>query len=220
MNMQLTDISIVLDRSGSMNAVKTDTIGGFNEFLAAQQGAAGDAILTLAQFNHYYEIVYDAVPIMDVQPLTKKNYVPDGTTALLDAIGQTITSTGSRLATLPEEQRPGRVIVVIMTDGLENSSRKYSLEEIKGMITHQTEVYSWDFVFIGANQDAIETGAGLGIDRGSSLTYDADEAGVRAMFHSVSSSMASYRSSEQGKREPFFSEQDRKKQKKGEGDRD
>jgi hypothetical protein len=212
MRNDLTDINIVLDRSGSMEVVRTDTIGGFNTFLQSQKEAPGEATLTLAQFDDQYEIVYGGKNIQDVPPLTAKTFVPRGSTALLDAIGRTINATGSRLEAMPEDERPGRVLFVILTDGQENASREFKKDQINKMIEDQTDIYQWDFVFLGANQDAIQEGSGMGFMAGNSMTYSVSASGVSAAYSSLSMSACGYRSGDGQLKTMFFSDEDRKKQ--------
>jgi len=212
MKEDLTDINIVLDRSGSMSSVRDDTIGGFNTFLQSQKEAPGEAQLTLVQFDHEYEIVYNGVDVQSVSELTTKTFVPRGSTALLDAIGRTINSTGARLAEMPEEERPGKVIFVILTDGEENSSAEFTKDQINEMIKLQTEIYNWDFVFLGANQDAIKTGASIGIVAGNAMTYAATADGVGDTYRSSGASMTAYRVGDVDLKSKFFSDEDRKKQ--------
>lgn len=212
MKDNLTDISVVLDRSGSMEGVRQDTIGGFNAFLKTQKEAPGEASLTLAQFDDQYDIVHSGKNIQDVPNLTAETFVPRGMTALLDAIGRTINATGARLSALPEDQRPGKVIFVILTDGGENSSREFDKAKINEMIKHQTEAYQWDFVFLGANQDAIQAGTSIGIMAGNSMTYAANAKGTAAAFASVGATMCAYRAGGTQAKSRFFSDDDRKKQ--------
>ncbi len=204
MNDSLTDISIVLDRSGSMEVVRADTIGGFNAFISEQKAVPGAATVTLVQFDTEYETVFDASPLRDVPNLTEKTFVPRGGTALLDAIGRTINSAGARLAAMAESQRPGKVLLVIMTDGEENSSREFSAQQVNKMITHQREVYSWQVVFIGANQDAIATGASIGIPAANSLNYAHTGEGTQAAIRAMSASAASYRRRSGASTDNFF----------------
>jgi hypothetical protein len=185
--IDFTDITIILDRSGSMASVAHDTIGGFNRFVEDQKGGHGEAALTLVQFDNQYEVVYAGTPIADVPVMTGETFVPRGSTALLDAIGRTIDDTGRRLASLPEAQRPETVIIVIITDGYENASRRYTSHRVGEMIAHQSDIYSWQFVFLGANQDAIATAASMGVDAGSALTYAATPIGTENAFAAVSS---------------------------------
>jgi hypothetical protein len=142
-----THIAVVLDRSGSMQDVKTDTIGGFNSFLEDQKNLPGDATLTLIGFDDHYETWRDFVALKDVQALDDATFVPRGMTALLDAIGRTITETGAHLEQLPENDRPEKVVMAIMTDGLENHSLKFNAHQIGELITHQRDVYKWQFLF-------------------------------------------------------------------------
>ena len=213
MKTDLTDISVVLDRSGSMQSVRNDTIGGFNAFLKTQKEAPGEATLTLAQFDDQYEVVYSGKSIKDVPELTEKTFVPRGMTALLDAIGRTINATGSRLSALPENERPAKVIFVILTDGDENASKELTKEKVNELIKHQTEAYQWDFVFLGANQDAIKAGASMGILAGNSMSYAANAKGTADAFASVGATMCAYRSGDTSAKTAFFSDDDRKKQK-------
>lgn len=212
MKQGYTDISIVLDRSGSMVSVRDDTIGGFNSFLSDQKQAAGFATITLAQFDDVYEVVYSAAPISDAKPLDRSTFVPRGATALLDAIGRTIEDAGSRLEAMAEDERPEKVVFVILTDGEENSSKKFTAQKINEMITHQRDVYKWDFVFLGANQDAITTASNIGIPMQGALTYAANAAGTQDAFSSLSKQMVSARVDLSGR--IGFSEEDREKQRK------
>lgn len=189
-----TDVTIILDRSGSMEAIATDVIGAFNQFLAAQQREPGDCRLTLVQFDNVYETVYSSTPIADVPKLTTKTFVPRGSTALLDAIGRTIDDTGRRLSALPESDRPDRVLIVIITDGLENSSSDYTRDRVLEMITTQRDVYYWTFLFLAANQDAIEAGARIGVGAAHSMNWNATGAGVAAASLAMSKAVSRFRS--------------------------
>lgn len=194
MKQDLTQITIVLDRSGSMAAVCDATISGFNEFVEGQKKAPGDANLTLIQFDteNPYEMVFDRA-IAEVPKLTAETYVPRGGTPLHDAIGQTITKLGAKLKRKPEAERPGKVVVVVMTDGLENSSREYRAPQIAEMIKHQREVYKWEFLFLGANQDAILTGERLNIPAANAVTYSHTPAGSAHVMSAMSANVRSYR---------------------------
>ncbi len=194
MKKDLTDITIVLDRSGSMEKVRQDTIGGYNSYIEAQQKLPGECMVSLVQFDDQYEPVYGGKRVKEAPLLTAATFVPRGYTALLDAIGRTINATGARLSALTEDQRPEKVIFVIVTDGGENASKEFTREKVFGMIGHQRTTYLWDFVFIGANQDAIQTGASLNIGANSSMTYAANEAGTKSAFQSASNYTAHTRS--------------------------
>jgi hypothetical protein len=164
----LTHIYFLLDRSGSMQSIKTDTEGGFAAFVDEQRQAAGDCRVTLAQFDHEYDVVYSGVPVAAVPPLALQ---PRGRTALLDAMGRLVTDAGAELAAVPENERPGTVIVAVMTDGLENASREWTHAGIKSLVEQQTSAYSWQFLYMGADQDAIEVGTQLGVDARYAVTY-------------------------------------------------
>lgn len=167
-NPDLTHIEFVLDRSGSMHSIRTDIEGGFDAFIADQRTHPGQCTVSLAQFDNEYETVFTA---MDVNEVPALNLVPRGSTAMLDAIGRSISALGSRLAALPEAERPGTVIFAIMTDGMENSSREFTHEGVKDLITTQEQTYNWQFLYMGADQDAIEVGASIGVPADRSLTY-------------------------------------------------
>jgi hypothetical protein len=167
-NPDLRHIAIVLDRSGSMISVKSDTEGGLKAFLAAQADAPGETTVSLYQFDDQYEAVYENRALADVPDFT---LVPRGMTALLDAVGRTISAVGAQLAAKDEGERPAEVIVVILTDGDENCSREFELPAVKKMITEQQESFNWKFVFLGANQDAFAAAGGMGIGRGTTLSY-------------------------------------------------
>jgi len=190
MNLDLTEIACVIDRSGSMNSIRSDAIGGFNSFLKSQQEEPGEARVTLVLFDHEYQVTYENTEINNVPPLDNSTYEPRGTTALLDAIGRTIDDVGTRLGNTAEENRPGQVIVAILTDGLENASRQYSRKQIFDKITHQREKYNWEFVFLAANQDAISAARELAIDAADAEMFTADEAGAAQAFAAMDSRVA------------------------------
>ena len=181
MNTNLTQIAIVLDRSGSMGSVVRPTIDSFNEFIALQKHEPGEARLMLVQFDQEYQFLYNK-PLKEVEDLNTKTFVPRGSTALLDAIGRTIDDLGKQLDAMPQNERPGRVVVAIITDGGENASKDYGDYQyparVAAMVDHQQKKYNWRFVFLGANQDAILTARGLNIGAGQALTYTASAAGT------------------------------------------
>lgn len=160
MRPDLTDITLVVDRSGSMQSVRDDAEGGVNSFIVEQANEPGEALLTLVQFDTEYEFLHKGVPISQVP---KYELVPRGMTALLDAVGRAINETGERLSKMDEQDRPGLVIFVIMTDGQENSSKEFSKAQIKEMVERQQNEYNWQFTFLGANQNAFEEAGGMGI---------------------------------------------------------
>ena len=173
-NPNKTAIAVLMDRSGSMGVIRNDAEGAINAFIEDQKKLDGECTVRLAQFDTVYEDVYKSRDINSV-----KNYHlrPRGGTALTDSIAKLVIDFGVELAALPEDDRPGTVIVVIVTDGEENSSKEYTAEGVKSLIQEQTDKYNWNFVFLAAGQDAIATGAGYGIARGSSLTFNAENIG-------------------------------------------
>ena len=193
MNESKTHIAVVVDRSGSITSIRSDTIGGFNTFLRDQQAEPGEATLSLVLFDHEYQPVYTMRPLAEVPELTTETYVPRGNTALLDAIGRTINETGAALAAIPEAERPGRVVFVIITDGHENSSREFNRYRVLEMIRHQSDVYGWQFVFLGANQDAIVEAGSIGIKAANAVSYTASSVGVANVIRHTSDNLRSYR---------------------------
>ena len=192
-NAHYSEIAFVLDRSGSMKSCQQAAIEGFNQFLADQQKTDGLAKLTLVLFDDEYLVPISSIPVEEVVSLTDDTYQPRGCTALLDAIGQTIDNLGQRLAALAEKDRPGQVIVAILTDGLENASQRFTWKEIAGKIKHQTDTYKWIFLFLGANQDAIATAANLSIAANNAANYVADAAGSKAGQAAFSRKMSALR---------------------------
>ena len=195
MNTQLTEIGFILDRSGSMEGMCLEARNGFNSFLESQQKLSGQARLTLVLFDHEYLIEHDGRSIKDVPPLNERTYVPRGCTALLDAIGRTINTIGERLDKTPERDRPSKVIIAILTDGLENASQEFKPKRIHWMIEHQREIYSWEFIYLGANQDAIEVGEKMGIAPGYAVTFNETPEGASEAFAAVSHTIGAYRAS-------------------------
>lgn len=195
MNDQLTEIAFILDRSGSMQSMIEPAIAGFNTFLRDQQQAEGDARLTLVLFDDEYLVPCASLPVSEVVELDTTTFIPRGCTALLDAIGRTIDELGARLATLPEAERPGQVVVAILTDGQENASRRFDLPEIREKIRHQEQHYSWRFLFLGANQDAIATAASIGVAAADSATFMHDAFGYQSSAKAVSRKIKALRSS-------------------------
>lgn len=165
-----TAIAVLMDRSGSMQLIKEDAQGAINAFVEEQKKLDGKCTVRLAQFDNTYEDVYKSTPIEDVEDYVLQ---PRGGTALTDGIAKLVSDFGQELAALPEDERPGTVIVVIVTDGEENSSREYTADAVKSLIEEQTDKYNWEFIFLAAGQDAIQTGAGYGIGAGNSLTFTA-----------------------------------------------
>lgn len=188
MKNDATDITLILDRSGSMSAIADDIIGGVNSLLDEQKKTPGDCRFSLVQFDTQdpYEIVTDALPIGEVKPLSKDTFNPRGGTPLLDALGRGIVATGERLKAMPEDQRPGKVLFVIVTDGQENASREYKRERIMEMVREQTDVYKWTFVYIGANQDAIQEATSFGVSASNAMSYAYNSKGAASMGQTMS----------------------------------
>jgi hypothetical protein len=190
----LTHIDIVLDRSGSMESITRETIRGFNAFLKEQKKVKGEAKITLVQFDHEYQLVYEDLSIKRAPELNTETYVPRGMTALLDAIGKTIKATHDKIELLDKNERPSKVIFVVITDGHENHSRYYNRSKIFKKINKMQVKYGWEFVFLGANQDAIAEAGRLGIDSRKAMTYAADSLGAMAMFADLSENISACRS--------------------------
>jgi hypothetical protein len=198
----LVEIVCVIDRSGSMEAIKSDAIGGFNKFLDAQKKLPGEAKMTLVLFNHDYGVIQSGVDIQNTSLFNEKTYVPAGTTALLDAVGRTIDDTGKRLADTPEVNRPEKVIFAILTDGLENASKDYAREKIRGMIKHQREKYGWEFIYLAANQDAFAEAEKLSIDPNMAYNFAADSDGIKDAMGVMCCSIAELREAPEKVRMP------------------
>lgn len=203
-----TSINVLIDASGSMGDLTNDTIGGFNQFLKDQKQVPGEAIFSLCLFNTRPNPLYTCLPLAEVPELNNTTYRPSGGTSLLDAVGVTINSLGAQLSAMPEEGRPSKVIFLIITDGEENSSKEFALDKIKEMVSHQRDVYSWEFVFMGANIDAFAAGSGVGVIRANSLNYVATPAGTRDLYKSVSRNLSTYRSNVGGGSKVDFFNQD------------
>lgn len=194
MKKNLTEMVFILDRSGSMQSLTSDTIGGFNSMIESQKKEEGEAFVTTVLFDDQYELLHDHVDIQQIEPITNKEYYARGMTALLDAIGKTVNSIGSRLSGTPEDERPDKVIFVITTDGFENASREFDKSTIKEMIEHQQNKYSWTFIFLGANMDAVGEATSLGINASHSHTYTASAKGTSSVYASLDATMSCLRS--------------------------
>jgi len=189
-----THIAVLLDRSGSMGVVKDETISGFNYFLKQQKAAGDNATFTLVQFDsESTDVVHEARPVRDVSDLNQDTYQPRGSTPLLDALGQTIISTGKTLAAMPEAKRPDKVVFVVITDGEENASHQFSKARVKEMIDHQTGKYNWKFIYLGANQDAFAEAGAVGIPMATAANYAS--AKLQVAFAGTSVNVANYRRS-------------------------
>jgi len=212
-----TSIVVVLDKSGSMDSCKQDTIGGFNSYIKEQSDVEGqEADLTLIQFSNTCDVTFNDLVIQDVAGLDDRNYMPGGGTALYDAIGMGIELMDEKLSGSEEDEKPAKTLIVIITDGGENASRKFNQAKIDSLINERKKD-DWEFVFIGANQDAIKSGGDIGVCRAASLTYDQTRKGTRDAYMSLSSSTRSFRKAKRcspsGEKIGFaFGESDRDKQ--------
>ena len=185
MNNNLTELVFILDRSGSMAHLEQDTIGGYNSLIAKQKKEQGEACVTTALFDDRFELIHDNADITKIFPLTDKEYYARGTTALLDAIGKTISHVANRQKFAPSSLVPGKTMVVIITDGFENASCEYNIKQVKAIIEHQKEKYNWEFLFLGANMDAISAAGDIGIAPDRAATYVADCKGTQMNFDAV-----------------------------------
>ena len=194
MKKDLTEIIFILDRSGSMSSLTEDTIGGYNSYIESQKKEKGEVLLTTVLFDHEYKILHNGVNIQDIKRLTNTEYSARGMTALLDAIGMTINNVGARLNKTPEEDRPEKVIMIITTDGQENASKEYNQAKIKEMIEEQTNKYSWQFIFLGANIDAITVARSIGINEKFASNYGANSEGTKSIYATMDCITSMYRS--------------------------
>jgi uncharacterized protein YegL len=206
----LTDITLVLDRSGSMDSIKIATIEGVNSFLSDQKRDEFKSVVSFVQFDDVYETVYVGKSIDKIQYLNEMSFQPRGLTALLDAIGKTIYTTKKRINQLPKKERPDNVIIVIITDGMENASKEYSRNQIFNKIRRREEKNNWKFIFIAANQDAILEAQKFGIKRDQALQFSADNKGVKEAIGSFSREM--YQMKRRENKSFLFDEGERKKQ--------
>lgn len=193
MKKGLSELIFILDRSGSMSSLKYDVIGGFNSLIEKQKQEEGEAYVSTILFDTNIEKLHDHIDIKEITPMTIDEYEPMGMTALLDAIGITIDSAGKRLSETPEDERPEKVIIAITTDGEENSSREYTKAQIKEKIEHQQNKYSWTFIFLGANMDAIDEAVNLGIDANFASTWTTSAAGLYAHAEGLSNAVSNLR---------------------------
>jgi len=193
MKKDLTELVFILDRSGSMTGLESDTIGGFNSMLEKQKKVAGEALISTVLFDNESEVIHDRRDIKKMEPLTDQEYYVRGSTALLDAVGFAIRHIGNVHRYAREEDRPETTLFVITTDGMENASRHFRYDEIKKMIEKQKEKHGWEFIFLGANIDAAAEAKRFGIGRGSSACYHADSAGVEMNFEVLCESIGDLR---------------------------
>jgi len=208
MKENYTHISVVLDRSGSMTSMRNEVVKGFEAFINGQKAVEGEATLTMVQFDDQIDILHDMTPLKDVSGLG--SFQPRGSTALLDAMGETMNNVRTKIMAMEEANRPSKVIFVFITDGQENASSKYKRKDIFEMIKDQRSEANWEFVFIGANQDAISEGNSIGVRASAAITFDASGAGATRAFTSLTKGMTMYRSKADA--DYAFSDEDRKAQ--------
>lgn len=194
MKKGLIELVFILDRSGSMSGLEDDTIGGYNDLLEKQKKEDREAVVTTVLFDDKYELLHDRINLNGVAPITDREYFVRGCTALLDAVGKTISKIGNVQKNTTDSERAEKVLFVITTDGMENASREYSYEKIKEMIERQKTRYSWEFIFLGANIDAVQTAARFGIDEDRAANYHADREGTQLNYKVVSEAVSSFRS--------------------------
>lgn len=198
MKTNLTELVFILDRSGSMGGLEGDTIGGFNSMLKKQKTEPGECRITTILFGNEYEVLHDRIDIKAVSSITENEYFVRGQTALLDAIGKTINKIGGVQKNTAEDYRAGKVLFVITTDGMENASREFSNAKVKSMIEHQKGKHGWEFIFLGANIDAVEVADRFGVDRSRAQNFHNDSEGVALNYEVLSQTVASFRAAPQG----------------------
>jgi uncharacterized protein YegL len=198
MNSNLTELVFILDRSGSMGGLESDTIGGFNSMLKKQQAEPGECRITTVLFDGKYDVLHDRIDIKAVKQMTEKEYFVRGNTALLDAVGKTINKIGGVQKNTADEYRASKVLFVITTDGMENASREFSYDKIKAMIEHQKSMYGWEFIFLGANIDAPEVAHRFGIARNRAQTFHNDSEGIALNYDVISETVCCLRAAPAG----------------------
>ncbi|MBR6223920.1 MAG: hypothetical protein IKQ71_10855 [Lachnospiraceae bacterium] len=194
MKKGLTEIVFILDRSGSMGGLEADTIGGYNSMIAKQRKEKGEAVLSTVLFDDKVEILYDRKPIDKASDLTDNEYYVRGCTALLDAIGGAIHHISGIHKVMPEDEKPEKTLFIITTDGMENASKKYTYGKIKKMIEKKKNKHQWEFVFLGANIDAVAVAGQFGVDKHHAVTYECDEEGTKLNFEVMSKMVSMARS--------------------------
>lgn len=194
MKKNLTELVFILDRSGSMAGLETDTIGGFNAMIDKQRSEPGEAVISTVLFDNVSDVIHDRISLDKVPKLTEREYFVRGCTALLDAVGGAIHHIGNVHKYAREEDRPEKTVFVITTDGMENASRRYTYDDVKVMIERQREKHGWEFLFLGANIDAAKEAARFGIRADRAANYHADRQGTEVIYESVSEAICQVRS--------------------------
>ena len=209
MKKGLTEIVFILDRSGSMSGLESDTIGGYNSMIEKQKKEEGEALISTVLFDGQTDVLHDRVPLDKINPITEKEYYVRGSTALLDAVGGAIHHIGNVHKYAREEDVPEKTLFIITTDGMENSSRQYSYDKVKKMIEKQKEKYHWEFIFLGANIDAVSVADRFGVDRQHAVRYECDSAGTALNFQVMNKMVSCARGAKSAKamNEAFCSEE-------------
>ena len=193
MRKDLTELVFILDRSGSMTGLEADTIGGFNSMIEKQKREKGECLVSLVLFDHNMEVILDRTPIEQVKPLTEREYYTRGNTALIDAMGGAIHHIGNVHKYAREEDVPEKTVFVITTDGMENASHVYTADKVREMVKHKQDKYGWEFLFLGANIDAVETARRYGLREGHAVRFHNDKEGVKLNYEVVSDTIAHVR---------------------------
>ena len=186
MKKGLTEIVFILDRSGSMGGLERDTIGGYNSMLERQKKEEGEAVLSTVLFDDKIEVLHDRKNLYDVKPITNSDYYVRGCTALLDAVGGTIHHIGNVHKNMPADHRPEKTLFIITTDGMENASKEYTYSKVKKLVEEKKKKYHWEFVFLGANIDAVEVAGRFGVAKNRAVRYECDSAGTELNFKVMS----------------------------------
>lgn len=209
MKKGLTEIVFILDRSGSMSGLESDTIGGYNSMIEKQKKEEGEALISTVLFDGQTDVLHDRVPLDKISPITGKEYYVRGSTALLDAVGGAIHHIGNVHKYAREKDVPEKTLFIITTDGMENSSRQYSYDKVRKMIEKQKEKYHWEFIFLGANIDAVGVADRFGVDRQHAVRYECDSAGTALNFRVMNKMVSCARSAKSARamNEAFCSEE-------------
>ncbi len=186
----ITELVFIIDRSGSMSGLEKDTIGGFNSMIEKQRKEEGECYVSTVLFDHETKVLHDRVRLSEVRPMTEEDYTVRGTTALIDALGGAIHHIGNVHKYARPEDVPAHTMFVITTDGMENASHRYTSDQVKQKIERQKEKYGWEFIFIGANIDAVETAAKYGINSDRAVNYHADKKGTKVMYEAVANAVS------------------------------
>lgn len=195
MKKGFTEVVFILDRSGSMSGLEADTIGGFNSLIEKQRKEEGEAVISTVLFDDQMEVIYDRAPVDKVEPMTDRQYYVRGCTALLDALGSAIRHIANVHKYAREEDRPEKTLFIITTDGMENASRTYTYDKVKKMVEKEKAKYGWEFLFLGANIDAIKTAGRFGINADRAINYECDSAGTALNYEVLSKTVSAVRRS-------------------------